>query len=151
MPTQYQVPSAWASIAELMDKVDHVNRQLISPPVLDKLLMDLKTEMKAHVVNKVALVQSTLSSKSRGLRTFVIDVTCCLGQRLSMMEVKGSKNPPAADVQNDSSLCLNQDAEVETRLLKLETLMDGLATNTFGTNLVEGVETASLVMAQIEE
>jgi hypothetical protein len=45
----------------------------------------------------------------------------------------------------------DQDAKVETRLLKLETQMDGLAANTFVDNLTDGAETMSMSMARIEK
>jgi hypothetical protein len=151
MPTQYQAPSAWASIGELADKVDDAHTRSVSPSEVDRLLTTVKAELKSHLVERLSLVQSTLGSKSQGLRTFVVDVARSLGKRVATLEENSSGNPPSSDVRGDAFSGLNQDAEVEGRLLKLESLMDGMAACAFGENLVDGAETATKVTARIEK
>lgn len=80
-----------------------------------------------------------------------MDVAHSLGKRLSVLETKGSRNPPSSDIRGEVSHGSDQDAKVETRLLKLETQMDGLAANTFVDNLTDGAETMSMAMARIEK
>jgi hypothetical protein len=89
MLTQYQAPLAWASIGELVNRINNVHLHTVSLLELEGLLTSLKTELKSHVVDKVSLVQSTMSSKSRGLQTFVIDVARSLGKIIASLEVKG--------------------------------------------------------------
>jgi hypothetical protein len=152
MPAQYQAPSAWASIGELADKVDDMHLRSVSPLELERLLTSMKTELKTHVVDKVSLVhQTTMFSKSSGLRTFVINVACSLGNRVSTLEPKGTTNPPSSDVRGQALTgSEDQDAEVETRLLNLETLMKGLLVNTLGESLMDGAETPSQVAERIK-
>ncbi len=150
MPAQYQTPSAWASIGELVNRINNVHLHTVSLLELEGLLTSLKTELKSHVVDKVSLVQSTMSSKSRGLQTFVIDVACSLGKIIASLEVKGPIVPQSPDLWGQALAGLNQDAEVGTRLLKLESQMNGSAANTFGEDLMNTAENPSLITSRIE-
>jgi hypothetical protein len=87
---------------------------MVSPLELEGLLTSLKTELKSHVVDKVSLFQSTMSSKSRGLQTFVIDVARLLGKRIASLEFKGPIAPRSPDLWGQALAGSNQDAEVKT-------------------------------------
>jgi hypothetical protein len=75
--------------------------------------------------DRVLLAQSILNSKSRGLRTFFVNVACSLGKRVSELEVKEPHPSPTLTATQELIPHSEQDAEVETRLLRLETRMDG--------------------------
>jgi hypothetical protein len=80
----------------------------------------MEKNLKTCVSNKVSIVQSMLSSKARGLRTFVVNVAHSLGQRLSALETKTTPAPPATEVRIPALDHEDQDAEIELRLLKWE-------------------------------
>jgi hypothetical protein len=68
--------------------VDHINKNLITSTYVKELVTLMETQVKTHMVNRVTLVQTLLTSKSRGLKTFVVDVFWSLGRRLMDLEVK---------------------------------------------------------------
>jgi hypothetical protein len=152
LPNAYQAPSAWGSIGQLAIRVDSVNKLAISVTDLENTAHGLETKLKTLVTDQVSLVQSVLNSKSRGLRTFVVDVARSLGKRVSELEIKGpgsSSNPltvPRDEVIPHSGL----DAEVEIRLLKLETRFDGLGPESDVGMVIDG-ERASVILARLEK
>jgi hypothetical protein len=97
--------------------LDQVNKNLITLKLADKLMKTMEKKLKTHVSDKVSILQSTVNSKARGLRTFVVDVACSLGQRLSILETNAHPTPQAPMQATDRE---DHDAEVEVRLLKLE-------------------------------
>jgi hypothetical protein len=120
IPTQYQAPSAWASIGEMASIVDQLNKNLITSKVIEDLLKAMEKTLKTHVNDKVSLVQSTLNGKARGLRTFVVDVARSLGKRLGALEKSTPPILTTAKVGIQDKDREDQAAEVELRLLKLE-------------------------------
>jgi hypothetical protein len=117
LPTPYQAPSAWASIGEMASVLDQVNKNLITSKLVDELMKAMEKNLKTHVSDKVTLLHSTVNSKARGLRTFVVDVARSLGQRLSSLEANPHPTPQGPMKTSDRE---DHDTEVEVRLLKLE-------------------------------
>jgi hypothetical protein len=109
--------------------------------------------LKTHLVDTVALVvQSIPGSKTQGIRAFVLNASRSLGRHLYVLEIKAQENPQSSYGPAPSASMKNQDAEGETRLLKLETFMDDAGYNKImGQNDGSKGNPASLVAARIEE
>jgi hypothetical protein len=75
--------------------LNQVNKNLITSKLVDKLMKAMEKNLKSHASNKVSILQSTLNSKVRCLRTFVVDVAQSLGQRLPVLETSTHPTPPA--------------------------------------------------------
>jgi hypothetical protein len=96
LPNEYQAPSAWGSLGQLAIKLDSVNKLSASVTSLENAAQGLETNFKSLVTNQVSLVQSVLNGKSKGLKTFVVDIARSLGKRMSNLETQGpgsSSNP----------------------------------------------------------
>jgi hypothetical protein len=120
LPSPYQAPSAWGSLGELASVVERVNTDLVTTTFVENLLKATEANLNAHVTEKVTNVQSTLSSKSRGLRTFVIDVARSLGRRLQTLERRPLSIPRVTEGRAKDTDREDHDSEIELRLLKLE-------------------------------
>jgi hypothetical protein len=123
-PVAYEAPSAWGSLAELAGAVDEVKSDMMTEKAMGDFLASMESSLKTHVNNKVTMVQSTLSSKSRGLRTFFVDVARLLGRRVLALEKRPSSIPRVTEVRVPDTAREDLDSEVENRLLKLENPSD---------------------------
>ena len=147
LPTVYQAPSAWATIGELSVVIEQSNGPSITSKDVKDLLTSLDSTLRTHIADKMSLLQSTLLSKSRGLKTFVLDVARSLGKRVAALEVKRTNVSP---VLRSSGTRPDETAEVEARLLRLETMLEDSGSLTFGEKTKQGTE-AFDVSARIEE
>jgi hypothetical protein len=120
LPNEYQAPSAWGSIGQLAIKVDNVHSLAVSASDVEKILKALETKLQAHVIDQVSVAKNVLNSKSRGLRTFVVDIARSLGKRISDLEINGSTTTQSATPPQGLPTQGDYQAEMETRLLTLE-------------------------------
>jgi hypothetical protein len=152
LPNQYQAPSAWGSIGQLAIRVNNVNKLAILVTDLENTAHGLETKLKTVVTDQVSLVQSVLNSRSRGLRTFVVDVARSLGKRVSELEIKGpgSLSNPLTVARDEVIPHSGLDAELEIRLLKLETRFDGMGPESDIGMVVDG-KRSSVILACLEK
>jgi hypothetical protein len=104
----------------MVSVIDQLNKNLITSKLIEDLLKATEKSLKTHVNNKVTLVQSALSGKARGLKTFVVDVSKSLGRRLAVLETNTTTTPTTAKVRIQAMDREEQAAKIELRLLKLK-------------------------------
>jgi hypothetical protein len=95
--------------------IEQVRRKIV-PAKTVKLLVDaMKVEGQTHANDMISILQSTLDTKVRGLRTFVLDVVRSVGAQIGALEVNGNPVPDACGLPSSK-----QDHVIETRLGRLE-------------------------------
>jgi hypothetical protein len=106
-------------------------------------MTSMETQLKMHVIDKITLVQMFLTSKLRGLETFIVDVVRSLGRRLMALEVKPTQNSIVINNRVEMTLGEDQDAEVEGRPLKLQNKLEEFNADAFDEQLLDrqGMET----------